>query len=83
MANQKRANSVARRAGYGTATEIVYDPYATHDHVREHVRYGHRKNTTGEYVPHAYRRKFGWKNTFYQYAKTVVVLACANPADGG
>ena len=29
---------------------------------------GYRKNTTGEYVPNAYRRNFGWKNTFYQRA---------------
>lgn len=40
-----------------------------------HTRRGYRKNTTGEYVSHAYRRNFGWKNTFYQSSDLRITLS--------
>ena len=69
--HQKRANIIARRAGYGSATSIIY---GDEDKVVSHTSYGYRKRTTGEYVPNSYRNKFGWKNTYYQRAETVVML---------
>ena len=73
---QTLGNSIARRAGYGTATEIYIDRRLKPGtgKVISHTAYGYRKNTTGEYVPHAYRSRFGWKNTHYQHAETIVVL---------
>jgi len=68
---QRKANVIARTAGYGTATEIVF---GDEDKVVSHTSYGYRKNTTGEYVPNSYRSNFGWKNTYYQHAATVVML---------
>jgi hypothetical protein len=69
----KLANSCARRARCGKATEIVFadvpEPVVT-----ERVRFGYRKHSTGEYVPRAYLRKFGWKNTYYQPAVTKVAI---------
>jgi hypothetical protein len=56
---QKEANRIARQAGYGVA---------------EHIAYGYRKYTTGEYVSNAYRSSFGWKNTYYQNASTTIML---------
>jgi len=72
---QKRANIVARQSGYGKATEIIIDPTAAKDYVKKHTPFGYRKITTGEYVPNKYRCNFGWKNTYYQSAETVVVLS--------
>jgi hypothetical protein len=69
---QRRANAIARRAGYGKATRVVL---GTQDRVLSHVAYGYRKYTTGEYVCNRYRANFGWKNTYYQCAETVVELA--------
>ena len=69
--HQKRANIIARRAGYGSATSIIY---GNEDKVVSHTSYGYRKRTTGEYVPNSYRNNFGWKNTYYQRAETVVML---------
>ena len=73
---QTLGNSIARRAGYGLATEIKIDRRLKPGtgYVAEHVAYGYRKNTTGEYVPNKYRANFGWKNTYYQHAETIVVL---------
>ncbi len=71
---QKWANSIARRAGYGTATEIIINPDCKVAGVLKHTRYGYRKKTTGEYVPKKYIQNFGWKNTYYQCAETVVEL---------
>jgi hypothetical protein len=71
---QKWANSIARRAGYGTATEIIINPDCVIAKVLRHTQYGYRKRTTGEYVPMTYIRNFGWKNTYYQCAETVVEL---------
>ena len=68
---QKRANIIARRDGFGSATSITY---GDEDKVMSHTPYGYRKRTTGEYVPNSYRNKFGWKNTYYQHAETVVML---------
>lgn len=68
---QVRANSIARKHGYGAATEIIF---GNEDKVVSHTRYGYRKCTTGEYVPNAYRNKFGWKNTYYQNAETTVMV---------
>lgn len=68
---QKIANSIARKHGYGTATEIVR---VSDDHpiIIKHVTYGYRKRSTGEYVSNRYRQCFGWKNTYYQNAETIV-----------
>ncbi len=68
---QKRANTIARRYGHGTATEVRL---GTEDRVVDHTRYGYRKYTTGQYVPNAYLNNFGWKNTYYQAAETVVEI---------
>ncbi len=70
---QKIANSVARKNGYGFATEILFG-FVKSPKVLSHTRYGHRKKTTGQYVPNAYLSKFGWKNTYYQAAQTTVLL---------
>lgn len=66
---QKHANKIARQNGYGTATEVVF---GNKDRVVSHTKYGYRKYSTGQYVPNAYRAKFGWKNTYYQNAETIV-----------
>ena len=68
---QFRANQIARRNGWGKATLVVYGPPQG---VIRHVEYGYRKRTTGQYVPKAYISNFGWKNTFYQCAETVVSI---------
>ena len=70
-ATQRKANAIARAAGYGKATHIIYGDT---EGVIHHTPYGYRKSTTGEYVPNAYRSNFGWKNTYYQYAITVVMV---------
>lgn len=70
---QKLANSVARKFSYGKACEFQW---GDSDKVVSHVPYGYRKKTTHEYVPNAYRNNFGWKNTYYQKAETVVQLSC-------
>ena len=69
---QRKANAIARKRGYGTASQIVL---GKKDKILEHIPYGYRKYTTGEYVPHAYRKNFGWKNTYYQEAYTLVMIA--------
>ena len=66
---QQFANAVARNFSCGSATEIV--PWHRIGLVKR-IEPGHRKNTTGEYVPNAYLCNFGWKNTFYQHAVTVI-----------
>lgn len=71
MNEQKEANAIARKAGFETATEIIH---GTENKVVSHVSPGYRKNTTGEYVSNSYRTHFGWKNTYYQNAETVVML---------
>lgn len=68
---QRHANSVARKNGCGRADRVVP---GSHDRVLDHVRYGYRKKTTGEYVPNAYLNNFGWKNTYYQAAYTEVEI---------
>jgi hypothetical protein len=69
---EQYANAIARRAGHGTATTIKR---GRKTRVIDHVSCGHRKNTTGEYVPNAYLNNFGWKNTYYQHASTTVEIA--------
>lgn len=72
---RKMANIVARKAGYGSATEIrctTTGPIVPR--VIKHTQYGYRKNTTDEYVPNSYRNNFGWKNTYYQNAETIVAI---------
>lgn len=68
---QRQANAIARQHGHGTATEVRL---GKEDRVVSHIRYGYRKCTTGQYVPNAYRNNFGWKNTYYQNAETVVEI---------
>lgn len=67
----KRANSIARKNGRGSATTIVI---GDEDKVIDHTRSGYRKYTTGEYVSNKYRSNFGWKNTYYQHAMTTVMV---------
>jgi hypothetical protein len=67
---QLAANRIARKAGYGKATKIVHA--GGEPRVISHTKYGYRKTTTGQYVPNSYRNHFGWKNTYYQAAETVV-----------
>lgn len=68
---QRKANAIARKNGYGTATQVIVGDC---DKVISHVSYGYRKWSTGEYVPNSYRNNFGWKNTYYQHAETVVMI---------
>ena len=68
---QLRANRVARNSGFGSATDVVL---GNDNQVVAAYRYGYRKCTTGEYVPNAYRANFGWKNTYYQKARTTVEI---------
>ena len=67
----RKANSIARKNGYGRATEIIL---GNEDKIVSHISYGYRKYTTGEYVSNKYRSNFGWKNTYYQHAETVVMV---------
>ncbi len=69
---QRHANTIARKHGHGRATTVVLGAI---DRVISHTQYGYRKYTTGEYVHNAYRNNFGWKNTYYQAAETVVEIA--------
>ncbi len=71
MTEQKLANTIARKAGFGNATEIIH---GTENKIVSHVSYGYRKITTGQYVPNSYLTHFGWKNTYYQHAETVVMI---------
>lgn len=68
---QSYANAIARAAGYGKATEIIEGP---EDKIVSGTSCGYRKYTTGQYVPQAYLKNFGWKNTYYQSAETVVSI---------
>ena len=73
----RRANSIARKAGYGRATKIWVNEPIDGDiqpKVLSHISYGYRKYSTGEYVPNSYLKNFGWKNTYYQQAETVVLI---------
>ena len=71
---QLAANRIARKYGTNAATQIIINRSfkSGNGKVREYTRYGWRKYTTGEYVPNAYRNKFGWKNTYYQCAECIV-----------
>jgi hypothetical protein len=62
------ANSFARKNGWARATKITLIPEGEKIRVTDSKQFGHRKNTTGQYVPNAYLANFGWKNTFYQHA---------------
>lgn len=70
---KKLANSVAKNNYYGKATSITFKNVKKPE-IGETISHGHRKYTTGEYVPNAYLQNFGWKNTFYQKAKCEVIL---------
>jgi hypothetical protein len=65
------ANRIARNHRYWKANIIVR---GNEDKVVSRVKNGYRKYTTGEYVAKAYLRNFGWKNTYYQPAITVVMV---------
>ena len=67
-----RANQIARSAGHGRATRIIE---GNRDCVLSHVAFGYRKISDDQYVPNSYRSNFGWKNTYYQKAATVVMVA--------
>ncbi len=68
----KRANQIARAAGYGRATAIEF---GRENKIVKRQSPGYRKYSTGEYVAKAYLANFGWKNTYYQHAITIVMLA--------
>lgn len=68
---QKRANIIARQHGHGRATTVILGRC---NRILDYTRYGYRKYTTGEYVPNAYLSNFGWKNTYYQAAITIVEI---------
>lgn len=68
---QQLANAYARTQGYGKATSVVL---GSEYKIIERVHNGYRKNTTNQYVPNAYLRNYGWKNTYYQNAITVVMV---------
>lgn len=68
---QKRANIIARKAGHGTATEVICGKV---DRVIDHTPYGYCKKSDGQYVPNAYRNNFGWKNTYYRFGALVVEI---------
>lgn len=71
----RRANAFARRKGHGTATHVlVFNGPQSKNKIVDSTRSGYRKHTTGEYVPNAYLRNFGHKNTYYQNAVTVVAV---------
>lgn len=70
---QRVANRAARDLGFGRANEIVIIE-GSKPKILSRVDYGWRKITTDEYVPNAYRNNFGWKNTYYQPAWTVIGL---------
>ena len=70
-AQERLANSIARKNGYGRATSIIV---GSRNAVLHHTPYGYRKRTTGEYVPNSYRDNFGWRNTYYQHAETIVEI---------
>jgi len=70
---QKLANSIARQKGYGSATEVLFGNCFQAE-VIDRTDYGYRKKTTGQYVPKKYLMNFGWKNTYYQHAETVILL---------
>ena len=59
-------NSFAKSKGTNKATEIFIAEKEEIDFL--YVSPGYRKKYTGEYVPKAYIRNFGWKNTYYQHA---------------
>jgi hypothetical protein len=67
----RKANSIARKNGFGKATAVEF---GLENKVVSHTCYGYRKYTTGEYVPNKYRANFGWKNTYYQCAETVIQI---------
>lgn len=75
---QQRANSIARQNGYGRATSYIF---GVEDKVISHTRYGYRKTSNGQYVPNAYRNNFGWKNTYYQPAETVVQISVTHAGE--
>lgn len=73
---QQIANSIARKNGANIATSILFADIPE-GRVTNHVKFGYYKNTTGERVSNAYRRKFGWKNTSYHAAVCEVTLPLA------
>ena len=73
---QQIDNSIARKNGANTATSIVFADIAE-GRITNRVKFGYYKNTTGERVSNAYRRKFGWKNTSYHAAVCEVTLPLA------
>ena len=69
-AARKRAASFARHHGCKMTQFEISETKPTG--IVERTEYGYRKYTTGEYVSNAYRRNFGWRNTYYQEAHTRV-----------
>jgi len=72
---QTFANAAARHFGCGRADHIIVcemENPKSRSKLVNHVSYGYRKYTTGEYVPNKYLANFGWKNTYYQCAVTTI-----------
>lgn len=58
----------------GDVKVVIAKPGQTSLSVVQRTRSGYRKLTNGEYVHNSYRCNFGWKNTYYQHAETVVAV---------
>lgn len=69
---QKKANSIARKAGYSIATEIQYDENETEGKVKRHEPWGFQTNS-GKFFPYVRTTRYGW-NGHYSSQVTIVVL---------
>jgi len=67
------ANSIARKWGKGKATTILFGNIKEAK-VIDTTASGYRKCSDHQYVPKAYLRNFGWKNTYYQHSLATIVL---------
>jgi len=70
---QTIANSFARKHHFFKATTILFGNIKE-PKIIDWTPCGYRKCSNHQYVPKAYLRNFGWKNTYYQHALTTVVL---------
>jgi len=69
----RKARSFAMRHGFGAqSVRVEIRPELTEPKILSRTDPGYRKKTTGQYVPNKYLQNFGWKNTYYQCADTLV-----------
>jgi hypothetical protein len=69
---QRTANSVARKLGCWRADEFIF---GEENKIVKRIHCGYRKKSNGQYVPNAYLKNFGWKNTYYQHSFTKVMIS--------